>query len=114
MFDELLEANLIELPEMKCPRKANKINDPNYCKYHRLISHPMEKCFVLKDKIMELKRKGEITFDEKEASTNMTSIVDSSPHITSINLKISFRIFEPITIEIPSSSQRTIEHQSDP
>ena len=114
IFNKLLKANLIELPEMKCPRKANKINDPNYCKYHHLISHLVEKFFVLKNKIMELKRKGEIAFDEEKASTNITSIIDSNPHVTSINLKISFRIFEPITIEIPSSSQRTIEHQSDP
>ena len=44
----------------------------------------------------------------------MTSIVDSSPHVTSTNLKISFGRFDPIAIEIPSSSQKTIERQSDP
>ena len=41
MLDDLLEANLIELPEMKRPEEANRVNDPNYCKYHRLISHPL-------------------------------------------------------------------------
>ena len=43
----------------------------------------------------------------------MTSIIDSSPHVTTINLTNSFGLFDPITIEIPSSSQRTIERQSD-
>ena len=87
MFDELLEANLIELLEMKCLDEANQVNDPNYCKYHRLIGHPVEKYFVFKDKIMELQKRGEIAFDEEEASANMTSIANSSPYMTSINDK---------------------------
>ena len=44
----------------------------------------------------------------------MTSILDSSPHVPSTNLRISFGTFNPITINIPSFSQRKIEHQSDP
>ena len=52
IFNELLEHKLIELPEMKHPNEAGRTNDPNYCKYHRLISHPLEKCFVFKDKVM--------------------------------------------------------------
>ncbi|XP_070020741.1 uncharacterized protein [Nicotiana sylvestris] len=39
IFEELLELNLIELPEMKRPNEAGKTNDPNYYQYHRLISH---------------------------------------------------------------------------
>ena len=112
-FYELLEVNLIKITEIKRSSEANKTNDLNYCKYHHLICHPVEKYFVLKDKIMELKRKGEIACDEEKVSVNMTSIVDSSPHVTFINLTISFRIIDPITIEIPSFSQRKIEHQSD-
>ena len=48
MLDQLLELNVIELPEMKWLEKAEKVNDPNYCKYHRLVSHPTQRCFVLK------------------------------------------------------------------
>ena len=50
MLDHLLELKLIELPEMKRPEEANQTNDPKYCKYHRLIGHPIEQCFTLKDK----------------------------------------------------------------
>ena len=54
MFDELLEVNLIELLQIKRPNEANQVNNPNYCKYHRLIGHLVEKYFVFKNKIMEL------------------------------------------------------------
>ena len=50
IFDEFLELKLIDLPEMKRPDEAGKTDDPNYCKYHRLVSHPLEKCFVFKDR----------------------------------------------------------------
>ena len=43
IFDELLELKLIDLPEMKRPDEVGKTDDPNYCKYHRLVSHPLEK-----------------------------------------------------------------------
>ena len=42
MLDHLLELKLIELPEMKRPEEADQTNDPKYCKYHRLIGHPIE------------------------------------------------------------------------
>jgi hypothetical protein len=54
MLDDLLEANLIKLLKVKRPEEANQVDNPNYCKYHRLISHPVKKCFVLKDKIMRM------------------------------------------------------------
>ncbi|KAM3235022.1 hypothetical protein P3L10_015058 [Capsicum annuum] len=54
ILDELLEHKLIELPEMKRPNEDGRTNDPNYCKYHRLVSHPMEKCFVFKVLIKSL------------------------------------------------------------
>ncbi|KAM2061591.1 hypothetical protein ACFX1T_046629 [Malus domestica] len=48
MLDDLLEKKVIELPEYKRPEEMNRINDPKYCKYHRIVSHPVGKCFVLK------------------------------------------------------------------
>ena len=41
IFNELLELKLIDLPEMKRPDEAEN-DEPNYCKYHRLLSHPLE------------------------------------------------------------------------
>ena len=71
MLDELLKSKLIQLSELKRLEEANRVNDSNYCKYHRLISHPMEKCFVLKDKIMELYNEEKIEFDDEAASSNL-------------------------------------------
>ncbi|KAA0061878.1 ty3-gypsy retrotransposon protein [Cucumis melo var. makuwa] len=54
MLDQLLEKQLIQLPECKRPAEMGRVNDPNDCKYHRVISHPVEKCFVLKELILKL------------------------------------------------------------
>ena len=43
MLDELLKLKLIQLSEFKRPEKVNRVNDPNYCKYHRLINHLVER-----------------------------------------------------------------------
>ncbi|KAL0283054.1 UNVERIFIED_CONTAM: hypothetical protein Sangu_2915000 [Sesamum angustifolium] len=52
IFDDLLEANLIDLPEMKRPEEAERKDDLKYCKYHRLVGHAIQDYFVFKDKVM--------------------------------------------------------------
>ncbi|KAK4400579.1 hypothetical protein Sango_1164000 [Sesamum angolense] len=52
IFDDLLEANLIDLPKMKRPEEAERKNDPKYCKYHRLVGHAIQDCFVFKDNVI--------------------------------------------------------------
>ena len=74
IFDELQELKLIELLEIKRPDEAGKADDPNYCKYHRLVSHPLEKCFVFKDRVMRLANENKIILDDEKASSNHTSI----------------------------------------
>ncbi|KAM1444030.1 hypothetical protein ACFX2I_040231 [Malus domestica] len=54
MLDDLLEKKVIELPKCKRPEEMNRANDPKYCKYYRIVSHPVGKCFVLKELIMKL------------------------------------------------------------
>jgi len=49
MLDKLLEEGLIELPESKCPEEIGRASDPRYCKYHRIISHPIEKYRTFKE-----------------------------------------------------------------
>ncbi|KAL0322047.1 UNVERIFIED_CONTAM: hypothetical protein Scaly_2501100 [Sesamum calycinum] len=49
IFDDLLEANFIDLPEMKRPEEAERKDDLKYCKYHRLVGHAIQNCFVFKD-----------------------------------------------------------------
>ncbi|KAL0283676.1 UNVERIFIED_CONTAM: hypothetical protein Sangu_2874800 [Sesamum angustifolium] len=52
IFDDLLEANLIDLPEMKRLEEAERKDDPKYCKYHRLVGDAIQDCFVFKDRVM--------------------------------------------------------------
>jgi len=65
MLDKLLEKGLVELPERRRPEEIGKTNDPKYCKYHRIISHPIEKCKVFRGQVMQLTNEGKITLDEE-------------------------------------------------
>ncbi|KAA0065984.1 ty3-gypsy retrotransposon protein [Cucumis melo var. makuwa] len=66
MLEQLIEKQLIQLLGCKRPGQAGKVDDPNYCKYHRVISHPVEKCFVLKELILKLARENKIQLDIDE------------------------------------------------
>ena len=74
MLKKLLKSKLIQLSNIKRPEKVDRVNDPNYQKYHCLISHPVEKCFMLKDKIMELHSEGKIEFKLDATSLNLASM----------------------------------------
>ncbi|KAL0410533.1 UNVERIFIED_CONTAM: hypothetical protein Slati_3643000 [Sesamum latifolium] len=74
IFDVLLEANLIDLPEIKRPEEAEQKDDPKYCKYHHLVGHTIQDCFVFKDKVMQLARQGKISLEEDSAAANVIMI----------------------------------------
>ncbi|KAG9442388.1 hypothetical protein H6P81_018242 [Aristolochia fimbriata] len=76
MLDQLLDNQLLRLPEIKRTGDQSKSKDPNFCKYHRLVGHSTEKCFVLKDRIMELAAQGRIEIEgaENTASSHTISI----------------------------------------
>ncbi|KAK4381927.1 hypothetical protein Sango_2919800 [Sesamum angolense] len=74
IFDDLLEANLIDLPEIKRPEEAERKDDPKYFKYHRLVGHVIQDCFVFKDNIMQLARQGKISLEEDSTATNAITI----------------------------------------
>ncbi|OMO52499.1 hypothetical protein COLO4_37140 [Corchorus olitorius] len=107
MLDELLKSKVIELPEMKRPEESGKVDDPNYCKYHRLVSHPVGKCFVLKDKIMELHSEGLIEFEEEVASSNVASITRVIPEYEVLTMAIKFGLFDPIILPVASTKLAT-------
>ncbi|TYK21493.1 uncharacterized protein E5676_scaffold305G00300 [Cucumis melo var. makuwa] len=60
---------LIQLPKCKRPEQAGKMDDPNYCKYHWVISHLVDKCFVLKELILRLTREKKIELDLEKFGT---------------------------------------------
>lgn len=78
MFDDLFKAKLIELLDIKLPKETSQVNDPNYCCYHHLIDHPLTKCFVFKDKVIELARHRKILLEEHKVFVNQITIMFGS------------------------------------
>ncbi|KAA0065805.1 ty3-gypsy retrotransposon protein [Cucumis melo var. makuwa] len=105
MLEQLLEKQLIQLSECKRPEQAGKVDDPNYCKYHRVISHPVEKCFVLKELILMLAREEKIELNlEEVAQTNNVAVMIMSkalsPRLTFEQREslVQFGTFEPVVV----------------
>jgi len=63
MLDDLLEKGVIQLPEPKRPKEVGRTTDSKYCYYHRIVSHPLEKCVMIEEGIMQLAKKGRIMLD---------------------------------------------------
>ncbi|MBA0828105.1 hypothetical protein Goarm_012824, partial [Gossypium armourianum] len=77
-------------------------------KYNRLISHPLKKCFVLKEKIIQHHEEGKIEFEEDVASSNLASATMAS-QFNMMDITITFGSFDPITLA-PSRS-KTVDFQ---
>ncbi|KAM1439735.1 hypothetical protein ACFX14_013132 [Malus domestica] len=79
MLDDLLDKKVIGLPECRRPEEMNRTDSPRYCKFHRFISHPTKKCFVLKDLILKLAQQGKIELDlEDTVAAHTTTIMFGS------------------------------------
>ena len=77
-----------------------RVNDPHYCNYHQDISHPVEKCFVLKELILKLALNKKIELDlDDVAQTNHTAvIIHSNDRLPATRSPIQFRSLDPIII----------------
>ena len=75
IFHLLIKSNRLKLPDVIKPEEAGRMNDSNYCLYHRMIHHPTSKCFVLKDRIQALVEAGVLTLksEQKKVMANMVS-----------------------------------------
>jgi len=93
MLDDLLEKKVIELPECKRPKEMNRTNDPRYCKYHRIVSHHVGKCFVLKELIMKLAQQGQIELDLEDTAATHT-------------ITIAFGSFNPVLLQATPDHSR--------
>jgi len=49
LFKLLQKSNKLKLPEARRPDEVGKIDDPNYCLYHRMLGHPTKSCYIFKD-----------------------------------------------------------------
>ena len=65
MLDKLFEKGPVELPESRYPKEIGRTNDPKYCKYHRIVSHPTEKCKPFRRQVLQLINERKITLDEE-------------------------------------------------
>jgi len=63
---KLHEKRLIRLVESRRSKEIGRTNDPKYCKYHRIISHPIEKCKAFKRQVLQLLKERKITLDEED------------------------------------------------
>ena len=90
---------------MKWPKKADQVDETKYYKFHRLISHPIEKCFILKDKIIELYK--EENFEFEEVVTSNMAMTTSSTSLASTPISIiKFESFDHKKVNIvPTSSE---------
>ena len=81
ILEQLLQLKLIELPKCKRPEDMGKVDNLNYCKYHCIIGHLIQKCFVFKKQIMKLAKENKIDldFDEAVRSKHMTVAYDVLP-----------------------------------
>ncbi|KAH7844403.1 hypothetical protein Vadar_027560 [Vaccinium darrowii] len=68
IFKELLKEKAIILPKPKRSFEVSKTNNPKYCQYHRIVSHPMMECYVLKDIIQKMIKDGDIVLEESSPS----------------------------------------------
>ncbi|XXG53350.1 hypothetical protein AAC387_Pa03g1453 [Persea americana] len=80
IFGALLANGKLTFPNPKRPGDVGKTNDPRYCPYHQMVLHPLNQCFIVREKINEMWKNGVITFDKNyaSASVNMVSYGQTS------------------------------------
>ena len=76
IFHLLHKGNKMKLPDARRPNEIGRTNDPKYCLYHRMIHHPTDKCYVLKDRIQALVDAGVLTLktEQKKVTANMVTL----------------------------------------
>ena len=57
IFGALVANGKLTLLDPKRPGDVSKTNDPCYCPYHQMIPHPLNQCFVVRERINEIWRK---------------------------------------------------------
>ena len=61
IMERLIEERKLRLPKSIRPAEVGRVDDPNYCEYHRCIGHKTEQCFVLKGKIQKMINQGVVS-----------------------------------------------------
>ncbi|KAH0685738.1 hypothetical protein KY290_017267 [Solanum tuberosum] len=101
---------VIVLPESKRLEEINEVGDPKYCKFHRVLDHPISKCFILKEKITMLVSEGKIIIDMDETlEANHASVAPnqkkcSKSQIMPNTISLQFGSFTPIEVDFPKKT----------
>ena len=75
IFHLLHKGNKLKLSDARRPNEVGRTNDPDYCLFHRMVHHPTNKCFVLKEKIQALVDAEVLTLksEQKKVTANMVT-----------------------------------------
>jgi len=93
MLDDLLEKVIIELLEPKQLKEAGRTVDPKYYQYHKVVSHPLEKCIMFRKHIMKPANDERIILDlNNTTETNHISTNGSVFHHLSGKNILDFRV----------------------
>lgn len=65
MFQQALKSGRLALPAPIRPEQAGMIDDPNYCPFHRSVSHSIEDCFPFKNGLERAIKDGVFTLSPK-------------------------------------------------
>ncbi|KAA0061108.1 ty3-gypsy retrotransposon protein [Cucumis melo var. makuwa] len=100
MLEQLLEKQLIQLPEYKRPVGMKRENDSNDCKYHRVVNHSVEKYFVLKELILKLAidKKIKLDLDDVALTNHAAVIIHPDSRLPAIGSLIQFGSLEHVVI----------------
>ena len=90
-----------------------KVDDPNYCKYHRIIGHPIQKFFVFKEQIMKIAKENKINldFDEVVGSNHVTIAYDVLPTLKQeANTNQAYKLIDNDGIRIGPINGKFLKH----
>ena len=75
LFKLLQKSNKLKLPEVRRPDEVGKIDDPNWCLYHRMVGHLTKSCYIFNDVLQALIDADVLKLcpKQKKVTTNMTS-----------------------------------------
>ena len=113
ILEQLLQLKLIKLLECRRPGDMGKVNDPNYCKYHRIIGHPIQKCFIFKEQIRKLAKENKIDLDFNEIveSNHVTITCDVLPTLKQgTNINQAYKLIDNDSIRIGPINGKFLKH----
>ena len=90
-----------------------KVDNSNYCKYHRIIGHPIQKCFIFKEQIMNLAKKNKIdlNFNEVVRSNHVTFVCDVIPILKQgANTNLAYKLIDNDGIRIGPINGKFLKH----